>query len=113
MSALRKQKLTPERAMRIGESYRQMYILAAIMELEYMQFMDTNFKNPVTHQKIGTMKACLDHVIKAHSLAVDKANEENTLCALDDLNDIIKLMTSMPPEQIKEFAESFGKMINK
>jgi hypothetical protein len=113
MSALRKQPLTDERAMRIGKSYRQMYILAAIMELEYTNFMDTNFKNPITHHKIATLKGCLDHVIKAHRLAVDKVNEDNTLFALDDLNDIIKLMTNLAPEQIKDFAAGFSKMVNK
>ena len=112
MSLLRKQPLTDERAMRIGKSYRQMYILAAIMELEYANFMDTNFKNSVTHHKINTMKDCIAHVMNAHKLAVDKMNEDNTLVALDDLNDIIKMMTNMDPKQIKEFAEGFSKMAN-
>lgn len=112
MSILRKQPLTDERAMRIGKSYRQMYILASLMELEYANFMDTNFKNPITHQKIGTMKSCLDHVIKVHRLAVDQVNEDNTLVALDDLNDIIKSITSLDPKQIRDFAEGISRLMS-
>lgn len=112
MSKLRKQPLTNERMLSIGRSYRQMYILASLMDLEYTNFMDTNFKDPITHQKISQIKSNIDHVLSKHKIAVDTTYSDNMLFALDDLNDIVKLMTNLSPEQIKEFAKEFGKMEN-
>jgi hypothetical protein len=107
MNKLRKQQLTPEKMLSIGRSYRQMYILAALMDLEYTNFMDINFKSPITHQKISQIKANIDHVMIKHQMVLDRNNTDNLIFALDDLNDIVKLMTNLTPEQIKEFAKGF------
>jgi hypothetical protein len=111
MNKLRKQPLSQEKMLSIGRSYRQMYILAALMDLEYTNFMDTNFKNPITHQKISQIKANIDHVMVKHQMALDRTNTDNLIFALDDLNDIVKLMTNLTPEQIKEFAKGFEKLL--
>lgn len=108
---LRKAEMTDERAAAVGRSYRQMYILASLMDLEYTNFMDTNFKNPITHQKISQIKANIDHVMVKHQMVLDKTNTDNLIFALDDLNDIVKLMTNLTPEQIKEFSKGFEKML--
>jgi hypothetical protein len=44
-------------------------------------------------------------------MVLDKNNTDNLIFALDDLNDIVKLMTNLTPEQIKEFAKGFEKML--
>jgi hypothetical protein len=111
MNKLRKQQLTPEKMISIGRSYRQMYILAALMDLEYSNFMDINFKSPITHQKISQIKANIDHVMTKHKIVLDKINTDELLFALDDLNDIVKLMSRLTPEQIQEFAKGFEKML--
>jgi hypothetical protein len=111
MNKLRKQQLTPEKMISIGRSYRQMYILASLMDLEYTNFMDTNFKSPITHQKISQIKANIDHVMVKHRMAIDATETDNLIFALDDLNDIVKLMTNLTPDQIKEFAKGFEKLL--
>jgi hypothetical protein len=73
--------------------------------------MDTNFKNPITHQKISQIKANIDHVMIKHQMVLDKNNTDNLIFALDDLNDIVKLMTNLTPEQIKEFLKGFEKLV--
>jgi hypothetical protein len=42
---------------------------------------------------------------------LDKINTDELLFALDDLNDIVKLMSRLTPEQIQEFAKGFEKML--
>jgi hypothetical protein len=111
MNKLRKQPLTPEKMLSIGRSYRQMYILASLMDLEYSNFMDINFKSPITHQKISQIKANIDHVMINHKIVLEKTNTDELLFALDDLNDIVKLMSRLTPEQIQEFAKGFEKML--
>jgi hypothetical protein len=105
MSKLRKQQLTPERMISIGRSYRQMYILASLMDIEYTNFMDTDFKQPITHQKISQIKDNVDYVMRKHQMVLEKGNADELIFALDDLNDIIKLLTNLNSEQIKEILQ--------
>lgn len=105
MSKLRKQQLTPERMISIGRSYRQMYILASLMDIEYTNFMDTDFKQPITHQKISQIKDNIDYVMRKHQMVLEKGNADELIFALDDLNDIIKLLTNLNSEQIKEILQ--------
>lgn len=111
--SIRKQPLSPERMQGLGKSYRQMYILASLLDYEYSNYMDTNFKNPVTHQKISVIKSNVDHVIKAHKLAVNVADTDGIIDTLSDLNEVIKLLTNMSPSQLREFLAGFEAMVEK
>jgi hypothetical protein len=82
-----------------------MYILASLMDIEYTKFMDTDFKQPITHQKISQIKDNVDYVMRKHQMVLEKGNADELIFALDDLNDIIKLLTNLNSEQIKEILQ--------
>lgn len=98
------QPMTPAREQLIAESYRQMYALASMMELEYAQHMDTNYKSQAVHNHVKTLKRSIEFILKHHKAGVDTSAEVPILDALFDLNDINKMFLRMAPERIQAFA---------
>jgi len=109
---LRKYPLTDERLKQVGESYRIMYALMAMAELEYTKYMDTNFKDPMIHKTISNVKDGIGKILRHHKVAVDTSDETTILGFVDDSLEVVKLMLNkLQPEQIREFAQGFSDMV--
>ena len=98
-------KLTPERAMRIGMAYRQMYALAKMMELEYSQHMDVNFRDPITHGFIKSIATNIKLVLQKHKALINDDAEISILEGMFHLNEINRMFLTMPAERIEAFAD--------
>jgi hypothetical protein len=112
MSKLRRQPLTKERARKIGMSFRHMYVLSVLMELEYMEHCDVNLKHPTIHQKLSRIKSDLQDVQKHHALVLDGKDVETILEPIHHLNEVIKVLLELEPNQIEAFSQGLSKMIN-
>lgn len=108
---LRTAPLTKENAKRIGQSYRYMYLLSRLMDLEYTNYRDINLKSPVLHQKITRMTQDLEAVTKHHSLVLDTADADDILDSVYYLNNVVKVLCGLEPHQIKEFSEGLANML--
>jgi hypothetical protein len=108
-----KQPMTPVRAKRVGESYRQMFGLASMLDLEYTQHMDVDFKSQAVHNHVKTILKSIQFILRHHKAGVDTSAEEPILDGLHDLNEINKMFLGMSSERIQAFAAGMRREIAK
>lgn len=95
--------MTPERAKRVGESYRQMYAYCKLMLLEYDKFMDTDFKSQAVVNQIKSMLKSIEFILSKVDKVVDGSAEFNILDGLYHLNNINKMFLGMTADRIEAF----------
>ena len=105
--------MTPERAKRVGESYRQMFAYCQMMLMEYDKYMDTDFKSQAVNNHIKSMIKSIDFIMSKHKVAVDTSAEINILDGLYDLNRINKMFLGMQTERITVFADNMEAELKK
>lgn len=110
---IRRQPLTQERLKLVGYSYRYMFLLSQLLELEYSQHLDTDFRNPNIHNKISKMSGLIGEVSKHTSLVLGDSDQETILEYVDDLNEIVKTLLNLEPEEIKRFSENLETILNR
>lgn len=109
---VRRQPLSEKRCEQVGESYRLMYILMSMAELEYQKYMDTDFQNPMIHATITKIKEGISRVLSHHKVAVDDSQLIPILEFTDDMLTTVKLMANnMEPREISAFAAGVGELI--
>ena len=100
---LRQQQLTQDKARRIGESYRFMYVVSNVLQLEYMQHRDTHYGRPDIHNKIRLMTQSMDAVSKHLVGFVGDAENEEVLEFTDLLADVFKELVNLNKEELSVF----------
>lgn len=105
--------MTQERAIAVGKSYRYMFLLTQLLELEYAQYMDTSFNNPTIHNKIRKMNEAKRDVVRHFGSFVDNKSMDAILEPTHYLNETVKILCSLDPQDIQTFSQSLNKIINK
>lgn len=95
---------------KVGISYRYMFLLSQLLELEYSQFLDSDFKSPVIHNKIRKMREAHGDIVKHLGVVLDGKDVESILEPTHYLNETVKILCSLEPNQIKEFSEGLNKL---
>lgn len=109
---LRRQPMTQERLRKVGHSYRYMFLLTQLLELEYAQWCDSDFNNPTIHNKIRKMNEAKRDVVRHFGSFVDNKSIDAILEPTHYLNETVKILCSLEADQIAEFAQGLTKMIN-
>lgn len=90
MFKLRKVPLTDQRARAAGESYRYLYVLAQMMDIEYQEYKDTDFKDGITHKEIGVMNKAIQFILHKHAKVLGGTSDDNVLAIAHELGRTIK-----------------------
>ncbi|QIL37808.1 hypothetical protein G7074_18080 [Pedobacter sp. HDW13] len=113
MQKLRIQPLTEARMRAVGESYRMQYILCRLLDIEYSDQLDVNFRKPAIHNHIRRAQESIKAVHEHSKLCLEVGKDDNILESMCELHEIVKMIAHLDQNQIKEVCEGMRSMFVK
>lgn len=95
---MRRRELTEERVVKVAESYRMMYALTSLLEMEHQEYLDTDFKNANLHNHIRRIKESIKVIQTAINrvIDIDKIDELFVMESIYNLRTIVNDKLNSP-----------------
>ena len=113
---MKKQPLTPQRAINLFFSVQFMAILAEVLKIEHIHYMDTDFKVPQINNFAGRIKKDAESVLfhlKTHPrLNITNTDQEFTEEYAAELHRVFRFFIGLPIEKIREIMDGWEELAN-